>query len=417
MAEKNLTGNLKSKKPGSHSDGGGLILVVDDKLNRRWVWRFTSPVTGKRRDLGLGTLDERSLAEARVARDEARKQVADGLDPIEERAAARRAALAGREEVPTFGVWAARTVEGLNLKGEDNIAAYKKVVSAEYAPKLCGLLVHEVRTSDVRAALEPHWSRVPPTAKRMRWLIEHTLDSARANFGHAFVGAWDTEGGNPARWNGHLKLILPKVKHRVRHFPSMPHEQIGAFMARLREEPGTAARALEFAILCAGRGNETRLARWEHIDIDAQVWTIPEDLMKKEREHRVALSARAVALLRTQLVEGEAPDPKAPVFCSPFGRKAKPLSNSVFRHMMRRLAPAYTPHGFRATFRNWGAKAGFDRDLLELCLSHMVGDETERSYWTDHMVDERRPIMDAWAERCMNPKADKVVSIGKKAAA
>lgn len=401
------------KAAGKHGDGGGLYLVVETGGARRWV--FIYQMDGRRREMGLGALDKVGVAAARDARDEAKKLLGQGVDPIAHRDAEKAAA--AKRQVPTFGEYAPQVVDGFGLQNAVDAEQYKLLVSAGWAPGLQAMAVNTITTEDVKAALAPHWRRAPSRARRMRWLIERVLDSARVANPLAFAGAWALDGGNPARWVGHLKLTLPKVKRKTRHHPSLPHEEVGAFMARLRAEPGTLARALEFHVLTAARPGEVRALRWRHLDLDEAVWTVPDDEQKKDKEHRVPLSARAVALARTQMVEGETPSPDAFVFCNTYGAKHRMFAVSGLNKVVARLRAGITPHGFRSTFRNWGAKAGFERELLELCLSHAVGDETERSYWRDDMLDERRPIMDAWAARCLDPAADKVVPFRAAAAA
>ena len=96
-------------------------------------------------------------------------------------------------------------------------------------------------------------------------------------------------GENPARWKGHLEQLLPapgKIA-KVEHHRALPVDAMGAFMAQLRKQPGTAAKALELAILCASRSGEVRLATWGEFDLDAKIWTIPAERMKAKVQHRV----------------------------------------------------------------------------------------------------------------------------------
>lgn len=139
--------------------------------------------------------------------------------------------------------------------------------------------------------LEPIWTTKTETATRVRGRIESVLDWATVS-GYR-------KGDNPARWKGNLDAILPtptKVR-RVKHHRAIPLSDAPAFMAALREREGMAARALEFAILTAGRSGEVRWATWDEVDTEARTWTVPADRMKAHREHVVPLSDAAVALL------------------------------------------------------------------------------------------------------------------------
>ena len=159
-------------------------------------------------------------------------------------------------------------------------------------------------------------------------------------------------GENPARWRGHLDVLLPardKVR-QVGHHAALPYYEIGAFMGALRDREGMAARALEFAILTAARTGEVLGAGREEIDLQGRVWTVPPDRMKAGREHRVPLSRDAVALLKK--LRGSA---EGLVF--PGERRGKPLSNMAMLMVLRRMGRTdLTAHGFRSTFRDWAAE-------------------------------------------------------------
>src|SRR5262249_38824382 len=156
-------------------------------------------------------------------------------------------------------------------------------------PHIGELIVGEIDTEEVMTALKPVWTKLPETASRVRGRIEAVLDWAKV---HRL-----RDGDNPARWRGHLKLLLPaptKLK-RVEHFAALSYNDVGAFMAELRDQQGPAARALELAILTATRRGEVLGATWDEIKGD--IWTIPAERMKSGREHRVPLLDSALAVL------------------------------------------------------------------------------------------------------------------------
>ena len=130
------------------------------------------------------------------------------------------------------------------------------------------------------------------TASRVRGRIEAVLD-------YASTHRW-REGENPARWRGHLENVLPnrfKVG-KVEHHAALPWSEIGAFMADLEKQEGVGALALRFAILTAARTGEVIGARWAEIDMQAAIWTLPEERTKAAREHWVPMAERALAVLR-----------------------------------------------------------------------------------------------------------------------
>jgi integrase len=151
-----------------------------------------------------------------------------------------------------------------------------------------------VALPQVLAVLEPIWRTKTETASRLRGRIESVLDWAAAR-GYR-------QEANPARWKGHLDKLLatPGKIAKTDHHRALPYAELPAFMTTLSAQHGIGARALEFAILTAGRSGEVRGAKWEEFDLESQVWTVPGERMKAGREHRVPLSNRAVAIITEQ---------------------------------------------------------------------------------------------------------------------
>ncbi|WP_313045194.1 phage integrase central domain-containing protein [Brevundimonas sp.] len=376
-------------EPGRYSDGGGLYLVVGQGQSRKWVFRFKW--RGRLVDMGLGAAASVTLGKARERAAEARKLLADGLNPLE----AKRA----DQGVPTFGEIADRLVSDLGpqWRNEKHRAQWKTTLEKD-AAKLRPIRVDAVETADVLAVLKPIWATKPETASRLRGRIERVLDAAKAKGFRS--------GENPARWRGHLDHLLPKRQKLTRgHHAALPFEKVPGFVADLRERDAVAAMALEFAIYTAARSGEVRGATWAEIDLAAKVWTVPADRMKAGRIHRVPLSARAVEILEKvrDLSSGE---PDAVVF--PGIKKGASLSDAAFDRLLKRMgfkSGELTPHGFRSSFRDWAGEAStFPRELAEAALAHFVGDATERAYRRGDALEKRRKMMDAWARFC-EPKA------------
>ena len=370
-------------KPGRYGDGGGLYLVVAGDGSRKWVFRFAWD--GKQRDMGLGAVRDVSLAEARVGAAAARAHVRVGRDPIAERDRVRLAA----SGVPTFGEVADHLIEGIEhgFRSEKHRAQWKMTLT-EYAKPLRPKPVDVITTEDVLECLKPIWRTKAETASRVRGRIERVLDAAKAK------GFRTAE--NPARWRGHLDTLLPKRPKLARgHHAAMPFAEVPEFLVRLREIDGTAARALEFTILTAARSGEVLDARWYEIDLAAKVWTVPAARMKAAREHRVPLSARAVAILATMSTM------RSGDFVFPGRRKGKPQCDMTIRALLRRMNCPVTVHGFRSSFRDWaGERTNFPREVAEAALAHVVGDATERAYRRGDALEKRRELMDAWATFC-----------------
>ena len=245
------------------------------------------------------------------------------------------------------------------------------------------------------AVLQPIWQEKNETASRLRGRIERVLDAAKAKGLRT--------GENPARWRGHLDTLLPKRQKLQRgHHPAMPYTEVPAFVAELRTREAMAARALEFAILTAARSGEVLGAMWGEVDLKAEVWTVPAMRMKAGREHRVPLTAPAIAILRAlEALRPEDDDKGAYIF--PGQRKGRPLSGMAMEMLLRRQKLEITVHGFRSSFRDWAAEeTGFPREIAEAALAHVVGDATERAYRRGDALEKRRELMTAWAAHCQS---------------
>lgn len=356
------------KQPGRHADGAGLYLHVDESGAKRWVFVFQW--RGKRKEMGLGPVALVSLLDAREARESARKLVFQGVNPIE----ARKRLTAA----PTFKEMADELIPNLTLRSEKHRDQWTMTLNT-YAKPLHDKRVDEIETDDVIATLKPIWKEIPETARRVRGRIERVLDAAKAKKHRT--------GENPARWKGHLALLMTtEAKLAKGHYKALPYEDAPAFMKRLAAKEGAGARALEFTILTVARTGMTLGATWP--EISKGVWEIPGPRMKNGKPHRVPLTARPLAILE------ERPTREGPLFSAKAG---KPLSNMTMDKVLRDMGVDATVHGFRSTFRDWaGDRTQFPRDLAEQALAHTVGDETERAYRRGDALAKRRKLLEAW---------------------
>jgi integrase len=381
---------------GKHGDGGGLWLVVRKNGSRAWVFRYSR--LERERTMGLGPLDRVSLADARELARDARRLLAKGKDPINERRAR-------KSQTPIFGEAAAAFIAAHEAawRNPKHRQQWRNTINTYAAPAIGDLPVDEVGTTDVLRVLEPIWRTKVETASRLRGRIEKVLDWAAAQ------GFRSRE--NPARWRGHLDALLPapsKVK-RVRHHAAMDWREVPAFVVKLRAQIGIAARALEFAIMTAARSGEVRGATWAEIDLAASTWTVPADRMKTEREHRVPLSDEAMRLLR------DLPRFEGSEYVFPSPRTGRSLSDSALTKVLRDLGLDVTAHGFRSSFRDWCAETTrYPREVAEAALAHTLSNKTEAAYLRGDFFDKRRRLMTAWSAYCDSPPpAGEVVAIGE----
>lgn len=396
LAVANLT------QPGMHAVGGaaGLYLAVGQGGGRSWIVRVN--VDGKRREMGLGGFPTVSLAAARAKARAARTDSAMGLDPVAQRKEARSARQALKTTQKTFADCAKAYIEahGDAWRNAKHRAQWPATFETYVYPTMGATLVQDVTQAHVMAVLQPIWKTKTQTATRLRGRIEQVLAWATA--------AGYRQGENCARWNGLLDQLLPapgKVA-KVRHHPAVPVAAIPAFLAELRLHHGVSPQALEFVLLTAARSGEVRGATWNEIDLEGAVWTVPGERMKAGKEHRVPLSAQAVALLlRQPRIEGT-----DLVFPAPRGGL---LSDMALTALTRRMAfkdgedSLCVPHGLRSSFKDWVFEhTEFHRDLAEQALAHTLESKVEAAYRRGDALERRRAMMQVWANYC-NGEAQK----------
>lgn len=386
-------GVSKAKTTGMYPDGGGLYLQVSPTMAKSWIFRFA--LDGRERAMGLGPLPDISLAEAREKAANCRRLKRDGIDPIEARKAERRQEQLRAAQAITFedasnAYINAHKAGWRNVKHADQ---WSSTLRTYVYPVFGSLPVQGVDVGLVMKVIEPIWATKTETATRVRGRIEAILDWATAR-GYR-------QGDNPARWRGHLENLLPnRSKIRgVEHHAALLYADIYNFVTVLQQEVGIAARALEFLILTASRTGEVIGARWEEINLQEKLWTVPANRMKGHKAHRVPLSPAAFTILENM---GKLPKSEC-VF--PGGKRGAPLSNMAMLALLKRMGHAnLTAHGFRSTFRDWVAEqTSHPAELAEMALAHVISNKVEAAYRRGDMFEKRRKLMDDWGRYCTEP--------------
>ena len=371
----------------------GLFLLPSARRGEgKWILRFVSPVTGKRRDLGLGTYPTTGIAMARRQGLEARALLAEGKDPIEARRIAKvekRAAIADM----TFREAAERAYSELKagFRNAKHATQWMTTLETYVFPAIGPRLVSELRASDFAEALRPIWLSKPETASRVK---------QRADVVMKWCAARDIIVASPLGVVDHLLPGQKGKRQRVEHHPAVAWRALPAVCATLFQDGrvSTGRLLLEFVILTACRSGEARGMRWEEIDPTAAIWTIPASRMKAQTQHRVPLSSRALEILHRMAAERDG---------SPFvfpSRKGTALSDMTLTKILRDAGIASetpgrtaTVHGFRSTFRDWASEHGYGRDLAERALAHTVKNAVEAAYHRTDLLEQRRAMMEAWA--------------------
>lgn len=390
-----------------HPVGGvpGLMLQVTPSGAKSWLLRVV--IGSKRRSIGLGSYPSVTLAQARDKAREARDLIEKGIDPLEDRKAARERLSASQAKVLTFDQAAEKflTLKRHEFRNPKHAAQWESTLATYASPVIGNMPVEEIRLAHVEDTLtrDNLWLAKTETAKRLRGRIEKVLDWCTA-------GGY-REGENPARWRGNLDARLPnpsKVAGK-RHQPALPIDDMPRFMTHIAEIGGYASRCLEFAILTATRSNEARGATWQEIDLKQKLWIVPAARMKASREHRVPLSDVAVALLKSLPRESG----NELVFPSVRGGV---LSENALMSVIKRMnehmpeneqfidptsGRAATAHGFRSTFRDWaGERTSYPGDICEMALAHTIKNKAEAAYRRGDLLEKRRRLMADWARFC-----------------
>ena len=368
------------KTPGDHADGNGLYMRVKPSGMKTWLFRYQ--VNGHRHAMGLGSTRLKSLAQAREKSYELALKISDGIDPIQERK------VLERKTSITFMDAAARYIKVMSpsWKNVKHAQQWQNTLD-KYCTPIADLPVDKIDSYLVMQCLEPIWAVIPETASRIRGRMEKILDWSRVN-GYR-------EGENPARWSGHLDQSLPRKTKitTVKGHASMPYTELPQFWPVLNLLQGLGARALEFTILTACRTSEVLNAKWQEIDEPSQIWTIPAERMKAGKEHRVPLSNATLSLLNA-LKNQQRGD-----LIFPGQKRNHSLSNMTMLKVLQRLEHAYTPHGFRSTFRTWiSEKTNHVHEVAEAALAHTIGDKVVAAYQRGDLFEKRRQIMLDWAD-------------------
>ena len=365
---------VKNAKPGRHVDGHGLCLVVKPTGGKSWVLRIQ--VAGRRRDIGLGSIAELTLAEAREKAAALRKAAKSGRDPVLERDGDKRlpptfqnAAIACHTDLK--GGWGAKAA-----------AAFLSSLETHAYPKLGNIRVDLIEAWHVQDMLMPIWLDIPIMARKVRGRIATVLNYAKAK-------GWRTTEA-PSR---SIAVGLPK-QAKSSNFAAMPYKDVPAFVAELRDQPETFGRlALLFTIFTAARGGEVRQMRWSHLDLEQRLWNRPAHLMKSKTAHAVTLNQSALSILEHAAVFKSAPD--ALVF---MGKSNKTISDMTLTKVMRDAKLPFTVHGFRSSFRDWAAemRPSVPDAAAEAALAHVVPDQVVRAYKRTPLIEIRRGLLEDW---------------------
>lgn len=379
---------------GLHNIGvKGLYLKVNEGGSKSWILRLT--FAGKRKDIGLGGYPAISLAQATAQATQIRKLVEhDRIDPIEEKKRKDAEIRAKRQLQKTFAEVKTMFFKEYDFGKGKSQAQWESSLRDYAMPKLEHLLVEDITTDHVFDVLVDIWATKTETAKRVQSRIKMILDFATVRKFR--------KGYNPASWDGNLSVLLkaPRKVTPVEHFSFIQPQHLYQFIKDLKANSSMGAKCLHFLALTAVRSGSARNCRWEQIDFEKKIWTVPKEHTKTKEEHIVALSSQAIELLKSMHpVVGT-----NLVFPSP---TLKVLSDSTLSKLMREIQakesyqgiPKGVPHGLRSSFATWRINhTEYPFDLQELALMHKVGNAVSQSYMRGNGLARRFIMMQDYAD-------------------
>lgn len=389
-------------------DGDGLSLKLTATDTKSWVFRWKE--NGKGKNMGLGKYPDVSLMEARKRALEARQHVSNGRSPIAER---------DRLSAATFRDTAFKCLEGIktseSIADKKTIHQWTKTINNVCAP-FADNPISKVTFEDIVEVLKQRFIDVPVSAQR-------ELQRIRRIFRFANAMKWLPDGNPIGQDSGIEQVLVPPVNRIPNHHPALEYKNLPAFYKLLQAQSGIAARALEFTILNNLRTSETLHAKWEHVDYEDKVLTIPAANKKERRELRIPLTNYSILLLR-EIQK----DSKSEYLFPSNSSLNNPLSNMAMLQLLKRMAKAdiydfrqkhFCVHGFRSTFKDYITdKKYFDHDTIENALGHRIGNKSEQSYRRKDAFEKRHVMMEVWHSYVLNGNTDSdgdnVIPIGIK---
>lgn len=382
--------NISSLPPGTHRAERCLYLRKRDGHAPTWIFRYT--ISGKQKDVVIGTSDAVSIAQAKETAVRFRTMIADGVDPLaakQERREKMRNAGANVDHPFTFADLVAEAlpviIRSKAWRNQKHAAQWKSTLEQYAMPSLGSLFVDDVTRDDILSVLEPIWKTKPETASRLRGRLE-------AVFAYA-IAIGKRAGGNPATWRGNLEMFLPPITKmkKEKHHDALTLDQARLLFDGWRPPTSITACAILFRALTASRVGEFVPAKWDEIDLRRKVWLCPPERRKdgKSYPHRVPLCRQLVAMLKML------PRNSPYVFA---GHGGSHISKETPRVVIQKKIGHGTMHGFRSTFRDWCAENGKDPIVAEKSLMHATGNAVVQAYQRSDLLDARIELMQEWAD-------------------
>lgn len=387
LTVKEIENAQPQSKPWKLTDERGLYLLISPSGSKRWQLRYS--FQGEKKKISFGPFPDVSLKSARAKRDDARRMIADGIDPLQQRRDKKlQAKLAS---VNTFAVVAHEYIAKRAADGDKAICETTRQ-KAEWLLSLLEPKLGRVPVGDITAPLllsvlmEVQDSGRRETARRLRSFVGRVLN---------FAIATGRAENNPApALRG--ALSTPAVRH---HPAVIEPNELGELLRAIDAYAGHASTnaALKLSSHLFQRPGEIRAMKWEDVDFDAAIWMIPAGETKMRREHRVPLSRQAIAIIRSMEDTASYSEYVFPSF-----NPKKPLSENAVNGALKRLGygGVMTAHGFRTTACSLLNESGeFHPDAIERALAHQDSNAVRAVYNRTQYWDERVRMMQWWSDK------------------
>lgn len=379
MAPKFTLKKILSLADGRYStDEKGLSLKVHG-VRRSWIYRYT--FDGKRQEVNIGNARDVSHQKAIERVTKIKLDLIDGKDPKAKRETSQAGSAIKFED---FYESAINEIASVKLwRNKKHAQQWLNTVRDYAVPGLSGIEVRNITVNDIARVLKPIWTTKTETASRVRGRLESI-------FSYAILTGVYTQA-NPAVWKGALEMLLPPVSKvkRVVHHESMPHAELRGKIGLLYPLTGPARALIVFTILAACRIGESAPAKWDEIDFEKKIWTVPPERRKdgKSEGHRVPLTVHMIDLLN------RLPRKSEYIFASHEGYVSRESPRVLIQRLLKTNA---TMHGMRSTFRDWAAENLIHDVLAEKQLMHATGSEVVQAYQRSDLLEKRRPMMEQW---------------------
>ena len=383
--------------PGTHTDLHGLALRITPQGGKQWIQKIT--LAGRQISLGLGTLDNVNLGQARDRAIENYQLARSGVDPRKPKEMAQQVAeavaAAPPATAPPLKELAAEVIafKSNAWKSTRHKTQWEECLRLHAYPMLGDRPVNEISRNDVMDVLTPMWHTKGETSRRVLQRLTTVMD-------WAVVKGFRED--NPCY---RLSLMLGKHQQVKKPHRSIPYAELPKALAAVQcgKSAVEVKMAFTYLVLTAGRTGEVLGARWAEIDWEKKLWTIPADRMKNSRPHTVPLSRQSIAVMElARELQGYKgiKDKWEYIFPS---RRAKgghgPLSKMALEMCMRREGLDGTPHGIRSGFATWAAEVPEAREVVvEAALSHTRRQRESLGYDRATHLPERTELLQTWGD-------------------